>query len=302
MDWDDLRVFIAVCQEGSTNAAAERLELHHTTIGRRMSSLEERLGTRLFDRTREGYAMTQAAEEILRRALDMEEAAHAILREKVGREHELRGPLVLTIPYGFANAIVMPQLPAFVARYPGIELEVSTSLEIANLDARDADLALRISKNPPPHLVGRKVMPLRFGVYGEQCALATRGPREVILFRGERERPEWASQLPGASVVCRIDSIVSQYEAVQSGMGVARLPCFLGDANPRLRRLPIEVTTEWGVWVLHHADLRATARVRACRDFLYEVLEAGRARILGEQSTWWEGCLPLAHSSKEHAE
>ncbi len=289
MDWDDLRVFLTVCQTGSLNSAGQALGMNHTTVGRRIAALEEQLDTRLFDKSRGGYSMTQAAEEILRRATAMDEHARAILRENVGRDRELRGNLVLTVPYDFADAVLIPELGTFTRQYPKIELELSTSLDLENLDSRDADLALRITKTPPEHLVGRRVHPLCLGVYGSRRYLEKHGPQELILHRGQRKLPKWAEQFPDAKLSCRIDSVGSQLNAVRSGLGIARLPCFIGDGDQSLRRLPVEVVSDWGIWVLHHPDLRATARVRACRDFLYDVLERQRTLLLGENSRFFSG-------------
>ena len=286
MNWDDLRVFLAVCQNGSLSAAGEYLGMNHTTVGRRMTALEEELKTRLFDRSRDGYSMTQAAEEMYARALSMDEQAQAISRENLGRDRELKGSLVLTAPYDFANAIVLPHLGKFVRRYPLIELEVTTSLELANLDARDADLALRITKMPPPHLVGRKLFPLSLGIYGSRKYLESTGPQELILFRDKSKIPAWTESFPHARISCRIDSTLSQYQAVRAGMGIARLPCFIGDADKSLVRLPTQVSNGWWIWLLHHADLRATERVRAGRDFLYDVINSQKALILGENSRY----------------
>ncbi len=283
-----MRVFLAVCQTGSLSAAGASLDMNHTTVGRRIAALEDVLDTRLFDRSRGGYSMTQAAEEIFGRARLMEEQTQAILRENVGRDRELRGSLVLTVPSDFADNVLVPHLGKFLRRYPGIELELSTSLNLANLDARDADLALRVTKAPPDHLVGRRVYPLCLGVYGSRKYLDKNGPKELILHRGERKPPKWTQAFPHAKLCCRIDSVASQHRAVRAGLGISRLPCFIGDGDSSLLRLPVEVYTDWGIWVLHHADLRATARVRACRDFLYEVLEQQRSLLLGENSRYFE--------------
>lgn len=288
MDWNDLRVFVAVCQEGSVSGAGQTLGLSHTTVSRRMSALEDELGARLFDRSRDGYSMTQAAEDILARALKMEEQALAIHRETDGRDQQLRGSLVLTVPYDFAVPIVIPRLPRFIAQYPCIDLELSTGLELADLNARDADIALRITASPPEQLIGRKVLPLNLGIYASRDYLRRCQAPEIVLYRRYRSVPDWAKYpFPSLRMALRVDSVVALHQSVREGLGIARLPCFLGDADPTLLRLDVESpTTTFGIWVLHHPDLRATARVRACRDFLYETLEENRTLILGEASSY----------------
>ena len=288
MDWNDLRIFLTVCQEGSVSGAGEHLGLSHTTVGRRMSALEKELGVRLFDRSRDGYSMTQPAEDILERVQRMEEQALAIHREMDGKDQALRGSLVLTVPYDFAVAVIVPALPTFKARYPAIELELSTSLSIADLNARDADIAVRLTAQPPEHLIGRKALPLSLGVYAHPDYLERCAPPNIIAYRRDRDVPEWAkAQFPRSELVLRADSVVAVHAAIKQGMGIARIPCFVGDADPDLVRIEVSMpASTWGIWVLHHADLRATARVRACREYLYEALDERRALILGESSRY----------------
>lgn len=97
----------------------------------------------------------------------------------------------------------------------------------------------------------------------------------------------------------RADSVVTVQAALQQGMGIGRIPCFVGDADPKLVRIEAEMPpSTWGVWVLHHADLRATARVRATREFLYEILEEQRRLILGEDSRYAEAPPHFRDSAK----
>jgi DNA-binding transcriptional LysR family regulator len=232
--------------------------------------------------------MTQAAEDILERAVSMEEQALAIFRETDGRDQALRGNLVLTLPYDFAATVLVPVLGHFRRRYPAIELELSTSLDLVDLNARHADIALRMTEKPPDHLVGRRVLPLCFGVYAHRDYLKACGSPEIIGYRRDRQVPTWARDaFPSAQLSFRADSAVTVRSAISNRLGIGRMPCFYGDAAPELVRLDVgESQSSWGIWVLHHADLRATARVRACRDFLYEVLEEKKGLIVGRDSTF----------------
>ena len=287
MNWDDVRFFLTLCREGSVSRAGKQLGVNHTTVARRISAFEDKLGSRLFDRTRDGYVMTQAAENIFDKACEMEEHAQAIDRAMYGSDAELRGLLRLTVPYDFANRIIAPEIVRFRREYPAIDLELLTTTDRLDLAARAADIAVRLTAEPPEYLVGREVLPLRHGIYATQGYLRRMGQQpEVVLFRGDTDMPEWVAQhFPDARVALRTDNLTTMLAAVAAGVGLARMPCFEADSDRRLRRLDLELSpSAWGIWILNHVDLRSTARVRVCREFLIDIIESRRSLILGEES------------------
>ncbi len=289
MNWDDVRYFLELCRLGSVSGAGRSLGVNHTTVARRIGALEQALGTRLFDRTADGYAMTQAAEDMFDNAARMEQCAQSIDRELFGLDAGLKGRLKLTVPYDFANSVVVPSLRRFHEDYPNIDLDLLTTTGLMDLAAREADLAVRLTAKPPDYLIGRRVLPLAHGVYGStRYVKQRRDAPDVLLFRSEAERPEWVQRhFPTAAVALRIDNVSTMLAAVRSGLGLARMPCFIGDADAGVRRLDLDLTpSAWGIWVLSHVDLRATARVRVAREFLIEVIEARRDLILGESSRY----------------
>ena len=279
MNWDDVRYFLALCREGSVSRAGKALSVNHTTVARRIAAFEEELGTRLFDRTRDGYA------------IDMESHALAIDRAMYGQDAELKGPLKLTAPYDFANRVIVPALPTFRNKYPCIELELLTTTGLVDLAAREADIAVRLTAKPPEYLIGRKVLPLRHGIYGAQKYVASMAETaDIILFRSDPEVPEWAEQhYPNAKVVLRTDNLTTMRSAVAAGFGLARMPCYEGDSEPGIRRIDVPLTpSTWGAWILSHVDLRSTARVRVCREFLAEIILDKSDLILGKKSRYIE--------------
>lgn len=290
MNWNDLRYFLALCREHSVSQAGKSIGVNHTTVSRRIAALEADLGTRLFDKQAQGYAMTQAAENLYQHALLMEEQAQAIDREIFGQDAELTGLLKLTVAHDFAERVIVSKLPQFQAAYPCIDLQLLTTTGLIDLAAREADIAVRLTDKPPEYLVGRRVMPLRHGIYGSPEYLRQHdGPSKVILFRGGDKRPEWvAEHFPDATTALGLDDVSTMVGAAKNSMGLARLPCYIGDSEPGVERLDLRLTpSTWGVWVLSHVDLRSTARVRVCREFLFEALEQQRALILGEDSRYY---------------
>ncbi len=286
--WDDVRYFLAVARSGSLSGAAKELGVNHSTVLRRIHAYEERQGVRLFERLPTGYALTQAAENIYPHALEIETRVRTIDRALFGGDARLQGRLCLTLYHGVAP-LVLPYLPEFRERYPDIDLELMITTEVRDLAARQADIAVRGTAAPPDHLIGRKVADFQHGVYTSPTYEARRGARpEVVLWRDEREAPEWVRQhCPDAQVVLRVDDVETMALAVRKGLGRARLPCWVADREPGLLRVHADLTpSTFGLWILLHADLRASARVRACRDFLIRVLGDQRALLAGQCSVW----------------
>ncbi len=289
MNWDDMRVFLALAREGSVSGAGRALGVKHTTVARRIHAFEERLGTRLFDRLPNGYAMTQAAENMFEHALAMEALAQAVDREVFGQDAELAGPLKLTVAHDLANRLILPKLRAFSEAYPHIDLQLLTTTGLIDLAAREADIAVRLTAKPPDYLVGREVMRLRHGIYGTTRTLRKLAdPVSVILFRSDVAHPPWVTEnFANARTVLRVDDVSSMAAATRNHLGLSRMPCYIGDSDAGLRRLDVPlIPSDWGVWILSHVDLRATARVRVCREFLLETIERQRPLIQGENSRY----------------
>ncbi len=289
MNWDDMRFFLAVSREGSASGAGRQLGVKHTTVIRRIRAFEERLGSRLFDRLPDGYAMTQAAENMFEHALGMEALAQAADRKVFGQDAELAGLLKLTVAHDLFDLIIMPKLRAFNVAYPHIDLQILTTTGLVDLALREADIAVRLTPKPPGYLVGREVMRLRHGIYGTSRTLRKHSdPVNVILFRSETDYPPWVTEnFPSVRTVLRIDDVSSMAVATRNHLGLSKMPCYIGDSDAALRRLDVPLKlSDWGVWILSHVDLRTTARVRVCREFLLEAIEQQRPLIQGEKSRY----------------
>jgi len=267
------------------------LEVKHTTVSRRIVGLEGKLGSKLFDRMPTGYAMTQVGENLIPHAIAVEELVNAADREVFGMDADLSGPLKLAASYDVFTKLVTPNLHLFTDRYPGIELELMSSTGLVDLGSRQADIALRLSPNPPEQLIGRKVVALSHGVYASEAYLESkRDTEQLILWAHEKVMPEWVEDhFQGARVFAKVSEVMTMMDAVKNNLGLARMPCYVADGEPSLRRIDVSLTpSDWGVWVLSHADLRSTERVRACREFLTDIIEKQRGLIAGENSRYFE--------------
>ena len=290
MEWNDIKYYLAVMREGSVTQAGKSLGVNHTTVSRRIAAFEKKLNVRLFDRLSSGYIATEAADNIFSHALRMEESALSIDREVSGRESELIGSVLLTISSSLANVILFPFLSEFRRRYPFIELKIKSSPNLSNLNSREADIAIRLTPSPPDNLIGKRICMMGHGIYASKCYLDNLvdlkdSMVDLVLWGNEQEKPEWSkASFANTRVAIRVDSGSNMFAAIKGGLGLARLPCYLAEGDETLTRLSITLTpSSWGLWVLSHPDLRDTARVRVCREFLYDIFERQRSIVEGVQ-------------------
>ena len=291
-DWDDLRFFLAVARAGSLAGAAQALGVNHSTVFRRIQGFEERLGVRLFDRHREGYALTLAGEEMRDAAERVDEEIAAADLRIGGHDLRLGGPLAVTTTDTLMVRFLAGALAGFQAAYPGIELTVLLDSQMFNLSRRQADVAIRPTLQPPETLVGRRVADLAFAVYGSPGYLDA-NPAGDDLTRHRWLLPDdslahlaatrWLRKsLAGVPVALRSNNLAGLLAGAVAGMGLALLPCFMADPDPALRRVaPPVAEAASALWLLTHADLRHTQRVRAFMEHMGDALAARRDLLEG---------------------
>ena len=275
-NWDDIRFFLAVAREGSISAASRALEVNHTTVSRRIQSLEDRHGVRLFERTADGYTMTEAGGEIYELSVDLEARNLALSRTLFGQDQRLSGPINLTMPHDIFEHVLIDDIAEFIRLYPEIELNLLVSKGLKDLARREADLSIRLTPKPPDYLVGKRIVNLQHAIY-TPAGLEPAANAPLVLWTDEKSLPAWAEKyFPDAPVALRVDDLYSMYSAVKTGIGIAHMPCYEPDslADPDVVKLAHTVTgSDWAVWVLSHVDLKKTARVQLCRKFLIEALK-----------------------------
>ena len=289
MNWDDLRFFLALARSKTVSAAGQEIGVKHTTVARRIKMLEQALSSRLFDRLPDGYAMTHAGEKLYQHALIMEEQALTLNREIVGMDIQLQGSLKLTAAHDVLTRLIIPHLGLFKRAYPKIDLQLSSSTNLANIGTKEADIALRLTPNPPDYLIGKKVLPLGMGLYASGKYLKRNLEIEqLILWSLKDKQSDWVKQhFRNAKINLLVNDVTTMAACAVQHMGIARLPCYIADSYPTLRRLNLEIKpSTWGVWILNHIDMRETARVRACREFLINIIEQQSALILGTESRY----------------
>ncbi len=277
--WDNIRFFLAVVQNGSVRSASIALNVNHATVLRRVAHLEAHLGARLFDKLPTGYELTNAGEEILEYAERMAQTSTDLQTRVFARDQKLTGTLRVAMPNAFATDLFMPDLAEFSRTHPEIELQTITSYDLVNLTTRQADVALRLvyDRNTlPQHLYGVGLQDVCRGVYIARDALVVlhqnpSAKAKWILKEEDGAPHEWADK--GAVAMDAVPFVVSdlatQLAAVRAGVGITIMPCFVGDRDTSLVRVPDVGISHYGkLWLLTHGETRKTKRVRLFCDFL----------------------------------
>lgn len=281
--WDDLRIFLEIARTGSLNAAARALGVNHSTVFRRINAFEEKLGVRLFERLPTGYALTVAGEEMQASASRVEREIDRLDRRITGQDLRLEGTLVVTTTDTIIENFLTPHLYKFRTMYPGIVLELVIDNQNVNLSKRQADVAVRPTRNPPETLVGRKVGEVAIAPYaapkymkGRETDFKALDWLTVDESLSHLAAAKWfRDSYPDANVVVRANSLFGLLHTCEAGMGAALLACFMADRRKGLKRIgdPIPGAGS-SLWLLTHEDLRHTGRVRAFMDFMAESLSS----------------------------
>ena len=295
LNWDDLRYVLAVARSGSMSGAARDLGVNHATVLRRVRNLEEQLGSTVFDRVGHTYIITPAGQVAYDAAVMMEQQSAAVQRQVVGQSTELSGTIVVTAPEPMSETFLVPMVREFTDLYPDIVIELSLSMRVYDLSMREADVAFRVTSNPPDDVIGTHLGILGMGVYGpESAAWKAADITDVIRFsahdptvkigdEGELEH-NWDEQYaPQARVRMMTDNATVAMHAIRAGLGAARLPISIGEAADGLVRVPdIPIVKGADMWLLTHVDLRTNARIRLFRDFVKEFYAKRKAELEGE--------------------
>ena len=281
MDWDDLKVVLALRRKGSARGAAQELGVSNSTVTRRLDDMEHNLHARLFDRTPDGYKLTAAGEQVLPTAEHVEELVLAAERQITGGDQELEGAIRVTLPPVSRMGFLVRRLAKFAEQYPGIELELMSSFDALDLSRREADIAIRAMPahvSPPEYLIGRKLTALTASAYVRRDLLNPDTPEDVshlqwIGKNPEGQKEEWLSttDYPRLAVRHAIMDVNLLLEAMRSGMGMAYMPCFSCYGDQDIVRVPgATINHQSDMWVLTHKDLRLSVRMRVLREIIAE--------------------------------
>lgn len=280
MNWDDLRIFLAISRTQTLSGAARRLGVSHTTVSRRLTAFEDQLDVRLFERLPEGLILTDAGKELRTTALRIEGEIKSAERFLVGRDKDVAGPLLISMPFLLLTGWMFPHLQAYSEAFPDVEVQMMLSGQHMSLSRREVDIALRLTNNPPESAVGKCFSAMSAAVYASKSYLAKFPPdvdlntlQWIGLEPAEHDFDSDFIQehLPGIKVLWRLSEFSLVHTALQMGVGISRLPCIVGELDPQLTRVKgLPIVSSLDFWLLTHRDIRHTARVRSFLDFISE--------------------------------
>ncbi len=277
MEWSDVRIFLAVARAGTLGAAARALHLSHPTMGRRLRALEDATGQILFQRTADGFVLTEEGSAVLSLAEQMEESALAMQRRLAGEEQKLEGTLRVSSADWFGAFVLPPVIAEYSRAYPHVEIEILTGTRLFNLAQREADVAFRIVPFDSPDIVQRRLIDMRYGVYvatgrADPVTGDGRENRLIVMDTSTGSFPDivWLEErFPNASVVVRSNNRNVQAQMCSRSVGIAVLPRPVGDQISSIRRLDLgEEPPSRKIWLGYHRDLKRQHRLRAFVDLV----------------------------------
>ncbi|WP_046865253.1 LysR family transcriptional regulator [Microvirga massiliensis] len=293
--WDDFRLIKAIADARALPAAAALLGVNHSTVFRRLGQIEEVLGTTLFERHRTGYTPTPAGEEMVSLAQQIDDNITSFTRRIAGQEIAPAGELRVTTNDSLLIHLLTPLFVRFREQCRDVRLDIVLANQALNLSKRDADVAIRATDDPPENLVGRRVARIAWALYGRRSAF----PEPEAVNPDDLFHRDWVSlgdnlatlktvkfvheHVPPERIAYKVNGVLGLAEAVEAGLGIGHLPCFIGDTRPGLVRLAPPVPEfAADLWLLTHPDLRHSARVRVFLDFLAAEIARQRTFIEGQ--------------------
>jgi DNA-binding transcriptional LysR family regulator len=293
MDWDDVRMFLAVARTGQILAASKRLGVNHATLSRRVTTLEERLKARLLIRRTNGCELTSEGEIFLHAAERMETE---MLRAQASVGHldrTIAGTVRIGAPDGFGVSFLAPRLGRLIARYPELRIQLVPVPRSFSLSQREADIAITLERPDQGRLVSSKLTDYTLGLYASQTYLANAGmPESVEALKGHPrigyvEDLIFTPSLDFTGEVMRswdasfeISTAIGQTEAVRSGAGIGILHDYIARQYPELVRILPAIAIRRAYWTTYHESARDLVRVRTVIDFLQELVGGERQIFL----------------------
>lgn len=294
VNWDDMRVFLALGRSGTLARAAAMVGQDATTVARRIQRLEAALATTLFEHGATGQNLTESGHRLLAHAEAMEAGARAV-QQQAEAGAGLGGTIRISVSEGFGQGFVAPRLAAFAEAHPGVALDLIASTGFLNPSRREADIAIMLARPKGGPLIAAKLTDYRLGVYASEATLAATGPVASVEALTRRRLVGYVPDLiyaPELRYLAEVDerlepairssSITAQARLIANGAGCGILPCFLGDTTPGLIRvLSEQVAIERSFWLVVHRDMRRVARIEAFIAWLREEVAAAQPSLSG---------------------
>lgn len=289
MNWDDVRIFLAIARSGQILGAAKSLNLNHATVARRLTALEDALGSKLFTRKTNGSELSGEGERFLVHAERMESAMLAA-SESAGADSAIEGTVRVGAPDGFGVAFLAPRLGELTERHKGLRIELVPVPRAFSLSRREADIAVTLERPREGRLVARKLTDYRLGLYASRGYLTRHGTPtalddlaahrlvgyvEDLLYTASLDYT--AEFLKGWHSSFAVSSAMGQTEAVRAAAGIGILHAFMANRDADLIPVLPAHTLTRSYWTVVHEDLRTIRRVALVAEFLGEIVARNRA-------------------------
>jgi DNA-binding transcriptional LysR family regulator len=276
-DWENMRYLLAVAKAGTLSGAARELRVDHATVGRRVAALEAELQTPLIERLPRSCRLTAVGALIVEQARQMESAAFQVARDVKSRQVSLTGRVTLSTSPVLATHFFAPRLFQFQQKYPDIQLSISAQAHQISLSRGEADIAIRHVRPSEPSNVARRVGKMLFDLYASRTYQHLSTPERWVFIAYEREfhdmpQQKWLLDIADhRQVACELSDISGHLVAARSGVGVAGLPCFLGDVDPGLVKLDHEnALFSREIWLVTHRDMKRSMIIRTVMEYFSE--------------------------------
>jgi len=281
-DWDHFRFFLALVDASTLTGAARALGVEHTTVARRIDTLEGALNIRLFDRFPKGWALTSDGENMVPYARKLEADIHALMRATTSSV-ALEGMVCVSAPPAITTYLLAPRLQKALAHAPEIEIELLAESRLVDLTRREADIALRFQRPDSPGMAVRTIAAISYGLYADRRYLKKRAP-DAWEFLGYNDRllntpqQKWLDAIRGnRRYALRSNDLGVLFEAANAGEGVAVLPDYFESRSSDLIRITLPACpVRRKLWIVLHEDVRRTARVRAVADAIIALFDNNR--------------------------
>ncbi len=297
LNWDDLKYFLAIAEEGSLSAAAKKIRVSQPTLSRRLAAFEETVGADLFIRNRSGLDLTDLGEHLVEHARHMQDDVHAAERLITGHDSSLKGEVVISCIDIVGSGWMLQCARKLRKLYPGITIHIKIENQATDLLRREADIAIRMFRPIQNDLIAKKVTTMNYGYYVNREYIAEHGKPErftdlknheyimpddmMIAHTDNRRTPP---KRPSVTPAVRSNSIITMSNAVKAGLGIGACGCIVADDDPELVRLFNDMIVFGSdLWLVSHAELRRSARIRAVYDFLSKEFSIDSHKFSGER-------------------
>lgn len=293
MNWDDVRIFLAVARAGQILGAARRLGLNHATVSRRVASLEEAMKAKLFRRLTTGSELTPAGESLLATAERMEADMIAARAAIDGEGDEVSGTVRIGAPDGFGVAFLAPRLGELTARHPQLAIQLVPVPRSFSLSRREADIAITVERPSEGRLVAGKLVDYSLQLYAARAYMEANGLPQTLADLPKHRLVGYVPDLlasasldyaaeisPGWKASIAVSSALGQVEAVRAGAGIGILHTFIARAAPDLVPVPVAPVIRRAYWLVYHESVRPLRRIQTVSAFIRAIVDGERAIFL----------------------